>query len=334
MILSNTSDRRAPASLGAATAVALSLFSQGALAQGSGGDFAAAAALYEEGRALLAAGRRAEGCAKFAASLTLKPAASTMINIARCHEQEGKVATAWSDYTRALSLNGDTAGEARRKALEEIARTEMRVLEPRLPRLRIVLTNPPPGVQVRSDDKEVPAAALGEALPADPGLHQVRASAPGHREETRSVTLEEGKTAVIEIELQRGADKQDGPSAASWSRPTGIALAAAGVVGLGVGAVTGILSLDKVSDIESRCPEYPHCPPDDKASRDDLSSAKALGNVSTAGFIAGGVLAAAGAALLLFHPGKPTVGGPGPSSSTGDVRVFLGPGRLELQGKF
>jgi hypothetical protein len=261
-----------------------------------------------------------------------------MINIASCHEQDGKVATAWSSYTRALSLNGDTVGEERRKQLEALIRDRMRALEARLPRLRIVLTSPPSGVQVRSDDKELPAVVLGEALPADPGPHQVRVSAPGYREETRSVTLAEGKTAVVEIALQKvdGSEPSAQPSARSWQRPTGIALTAAGAVGLGVGAVTGILSLDKLSDVESGCPDYPLCPVDDKAGQDDLSSAKALGNVSTAAFIAGGVLAATGVVLLVVHPGRERepAAGARAAGGAGSVSVVLGPGRLDFQGRF
>ncbi|WP_437677033.1 PEGA domain-containing protein [Sorangium sp. So ce131] len=335
---------------------ALLLASPEALAQSSASDQAAADALYDEGQALLKAGDLAAGCAKFEASLALSPAASTMIQIARCHEREEKLATAWADYTQALRLNGDTPGAARRKQLEELARQGIRALDPRLPRLRIELKSPPPGVQVRSDDKELPAAVLGEALPADPGPHLVRVSAPGHHEATRSVTLEEGKTTVVELELQRAAAQvqpslepqeaaveraaaQVQPSARSWSRPTGIALAAAGAVGLGVGAVTGVLSLNKVSSIGSSdaCPGYPRCPAEDGPDKATLESAKALGNASTAGFIAGGVLAATGVVLLLLRPGDestPAAAGDRTTSFADRVRVTVGPGRIGFQGSF
>jgi hypothetical protein len=317
-----------------------------AQAQGGGSDHAAADALYDEGRELIKAGNRASGCAKFEASLALSPAASTMINIARCHEQDGKLATAWTDYTRALSLNGDTPGVERRKELEEIARNGRSMLEPRLPRLRVVVAGPPPGVEVWSDDKALPAATLGEALPADPGLRRVRVRAPGYREETRSVTLAEGKTAVVEITLARSSE---GPTS-GWSRPTGIAFTTAGAVGLGIGAVTGILSLNKVGAIKSRCGGVV-CPADDTADRDSLSSAKTLGNVSTAALVAGGTLAAAGVVLLVIRPdaaGQHVAGGassppagwhgspPGarPASVAGSVRVSVAAGRVELEASF
>src|SRR5262249_45021933 len=144
----------------------------------------------------------------------------------RCHEQDGKVATAWADYTRALSLNGDTPGAERRKELEELARRGRSALEPRLPRLRILVANPPPGVEALRDDQLLPGATLGEALPTDPGSHQVRVRAPGYREETRSVSLVEGQTVVVQVALEKAAEVQGW----GWSRPAGIALTTAGAV--------------------------------------------------------------------------------------------------------
>lgn len=337
MTLSNTADCSRATLLPGGIFAALLLVSPGALAQRSAGDQAAADALYNEARDLLKAGNKAAGCAKFVASEALSPAASTMLNIARCDEQDGKVATAFADYTQALRLNGDTPGVERRKELEALAEQGRRALEPRLPRLRIVITGAPAGVQVQRDREEIPASALGEALPADPGVHQVHVSAPGYREETRAVTLEEGKTAVVEIALQRsaaGGTSGDAPPSRQgpgWSRPAGIALTTVGAVGLVVGAVTGIVSLDKIGAIKSSagCPAYPRCPAGDAADKGTLSSAETFGNVSTAGIIAGGVLAAAGVVLLVL----PT-GGARPASLVGSVRVSVGPGRFDLGGSF
>src|SRR5262249_29289014 len=135
-------------------------------------------------------------------SLALNPSASTMLNIARCHEHDGRIATAWESYHRALALNHETMGAERQKALEDIAVKGAIALEPRLPRLRIVITRSPEGLIVQRDGKPVLATALGEALPADPGPHEIHASAPGYRSETRSVILEAGKTTMVELSLE------------------------------------------------------------------------------------------------------------------------------------
>jgi tetratricopeptide (TPR) repeat protein len=164
-------------------------------------DPAAAEALFRSGRDLIAAGNYVEGCPKFDASFALDPSIGSLLNIAKCHEHEGKIASAWADYQQALALNRDTHGAERQARLEKIARDRIAALEPRLPKLQITVAQPPIGLKVLRDSREMPVASLGEALPMDPGQHEVSASAPGYRTETRSVALEEGKTAALEIAL-------------------------------------------------------------------------------------------------------------------------------------
>ncbi|WP_437673561.1 PEGA domain-containing protein [Sorangium sp. So ce131] len=188
-------------------AAALGLVGSAAHAQQPAGaqparDPVAAEALFKAARVLVEKGDDAAGCPKFEASLALNPSASTMLNIARCHERAGKLATAWQDYHRALTLNRETAGEQRRRGLEELAQKGIAALEPRLPKLRVVVSGAPAGLEVQRDGAMLPAAALGEPLPADPGAHEIRASAPGHQAETRSVALAEGETVTVELTLR------------------------------------------------------------------------------------------------------------------------------------
>ncbi|WP_437621024.1 PEGA domain-containing protein [Sorangium sp. So ce1151] len=196
---------RAVAGLASAAAVALGGSAARAQQQQPPRDPVAAEALFKAARALVDKGDYAAGCPKFEASLELNPSASTMINLARCHEREGKVATAWHDYNRAIVLNRETAGEQRRRGLEEIAQKGISDLDARVPKLRVVVKSAPSGAEVQRDGTPVPAAALGEPLPVDPGPHEIRASAPGHETETRSVTLREGESVTVELTLRPAA---------------------------------------------------------------------------------------------------------------------------------
>jgi hypothetical protein len=165
-------------------------------------DPVAAEALFGEARDLVDKGNWDEGCPKFEASLKLHASSSTLINIARCHAHFGRVASAWGAYKRASAIVGETSGATRQEALEEIAKAEASALEPRLPKLKIGIVGlAPPGVEVTRDGAVIDAAALGVALPADPGSHTVAFRAPGYRNEQRTVELQEGKEASIEIEL-------------------------------------------------------------------------------------------------------------------------------------
>ena len=76
--------------------------------------------------------------------MILYPAASTLLNIARCYEHDGKLALAWSAYQRALVINRETQGEERKRALEEIAQKGLAKVEPRVPRIKIVMTGGSP----------------------------------------------------------------------------------------------------------------------------------------------------------------------------------------------
>jgi hypothetical protein len=182
----------------------------------------AAAALFHSGRELVEKGDWAAGCPKFEASLALYSSASTMLNIARCQEHDGKIASAWSTYKRALVVNRETPGEERRRALEDVAQKGIASLEPRLPKLRVVIAVAPEGLQVTRNGQYVPLAMLGTTIPVDPGEHRIVARAPGHRTEQRTVTVAEAKTERVEIALILGDDGGDPEAGDGRARSGGV----------------------------------------------------------------------------------------------------------------
>ena len=140
--------------------------------------------------------------------------------------------------------------------------------------------------------------------------------------------------AATEPRAPAAAPPPSPPPPSAGSPLPGLITIGVGAVGLGIGAVTGALSLSRVSDLEARCGGY-HCSPADEA---DARSAKTLGNVSTAAFVVGGVAAAAGALLLVIRPG----GAPAPSTPSAKapaavlsgLSVAVGAGRIQLEAKF
>src|SRR5258705_13207662 len=92
---------------------ALGLSSAAARAQS--GDSAVAQALFDQAKQLLADGRTAEACPKLEESQRLEPRSGTLINLARCYEQLGRLASAWSKYIEAATsakASGNTEREA------------------------------------------------------------------------------------------------------------------------------------------------------------------------------------------------------------------------------
>src|SRR5262245_14317965 len=75
-----------------------------AAAQSQGAEVALAEMLYRQGRQLMADGKVSEACPKFAESYRLDAATGTLLNLAACHEAEHKLATAWLEYSEAVTL--------------------------------------------------------------------------------------------------------------------------------------------------------------------------------------------------------------------------------------
>jgi hypothetical protein len=73
------------------------LLAMGSIPARAAADPAAAAMLFEEAKALRDQGDWPAACAKFLASMKLDPAVGPLLNIARCHEREGRLASALED---------------------------------------------------------------------------------------------------------------------------------------------------------------------------------------------------------------------------------------------
>ncbi|MEZ4308280.1 MAG: hypothetical protein R3F14_09575 [Polyangiaceae bacterium] len=93
-----------------------------------------AEALFVEAKKLLKQGKVAEACRKLEGSYRIDPAGGTVLNLALCHEEEGKIATAWAELKEALAM----AKKANRRDRERIARDHLDAIEPKLPYLLVI----------------------------------------------------------------------------------------------------------------------------------------------------------------------------------------------------
>lgn len=154
---------------------------------------ASADQLFKEGRALAQANRWAEACPKFEASLRHDRALGTLLNIAACHEQFGRLASAWSTYQECVDIAGNE--DDRRRYAEERAAA----LKPRLPRLTILAQTARQGLVVMRNGTRIDPGALGVALYVDPGPHEITASMPGFEPFLRRVTAVEARSETLVI---------------------------------------------------------------------------------------------------------------------------------------
>ena len=159
-------------SAGAAFGGVLLLLAGAAGAQ-SATEVSLAETLYRQARELSAAGKYDEACPKFAESLRLDPATGTLLNLAACHEAQGKLATAFFEFSDALTESKRNRWQSRIKFAEE----HLAALEPKLSRLTLGLAPEvnEPELTVALDGVGIGRAALGVPTPVDPGKHVVEA---------------------------------------------------------------------------------------------------------------------------------------------------------------
>jgi hypothetical protein len=315
-------------------------------AVGQGGDPVAAEALFQQGKVLWGQGRWQDACARFEASMAHEASVSVLLKIARCREREGKLAQAWYQYHRALTLNLDQHRDrpGRRQELETFAREALAEIEPRLPRLTVELATTPAGARVTRDDVELPQASLGEALPVDPGPHELLASAPGFSAARELVTLGEREARTVRLILEptpastqpdaparltpvlvsgptpalSGAPSEPAPRRWSGARVGSVAAFSASALALGGAAYLGIETLRLVGRSSAYCTPDNACQPAGLEQREEASRAQRKGLV-----LLGFGLGLAGMGLTLWVAGSP-------GASRG--RAVVGPGSLALEG--
>jgi hypothetical protein len=187
----------ARAHFGALITIAMLAIAPPARAQATGTEVALAETLYRQARDLMAQGKYDEACPKLAESYRLDRATGTLLNLASCHERQGKVATAWSEYADAIVAARRDSRPDRVKFAED----RTRALEPQLPRLTLVVPTDAdgPDLELRLDGLTIGTAARGVPTPLDPGKHAVEAHAPKKVTWSKDIDVKVGEQQTISI---------------------------------------------------------------------------------------------------------------------------------------
>jgi hypothetical protein len=295
---------------------------------------AAAESLFQEGRHAMDQKKYGDACPKFLASYKLSPAIGTLLNLADCYEKNGQLASAWARFHEAIAL-GQRLGRADR---EKTAKDRAEKLEPRLIRLTILAQDP--HLDVKLDGNPLDSAVLGTPVPIDPGKHTIDAAAKGKKafhttidvsERTKSPSveipeLEATKEPTPPKETPKEGPKETPPesTAGATQRTIGIVAMGLGAAGLGVGVFFGLRTSATWSDAQKHCTGI-ECDPSGVSL---AGQAKDAGNIATIAFIAGGVVAAGGAALFFTAPS------PHDGHDKSGVSVGVGPGDVLVRGRF
>ncbi len=309
----------------------LGMFSTGRVfGQPAGGGNAEAKKLFDDGRALVKAGKLDEACPLFAKSYELERALGTELNLADCRERLGHLADAWRLFDDA-AIHAEQAGDIKR---EGVSRDRANALLSKIGTLVVEVADPgAPGLVVAIGGAPVVAAAELERK-VDPGSVAVSARVPDRPGFQTTAQVEASKTVVVKIPSFTPNPPQTPPPRTNPPpQPTrrargrvilGAAAAGVGLATIATSVIVGISAhdLDRAQFDNGNCTSTPAystvCNP---AGVHEVDRAGKDANLATGIGIAGLVLAAGGAVLYLTAPREIIVAPTATTTSAGVVLV-------------
>lgn len=277
---------------------ALCAVARGAYADGS----QEAERLFREGVRLRDAGDFNAACPKFADSFAIDPAPGTLVNLGDCEVRIGKIVSAAGHYK--LAAAGFPKGDKRREMVAQKAAD----LEPKFAHLTIRLApTVPASARITRAGATFDRSEVGVSVAVDPGKLAVVVSASERKDAVYDMTLAETEARDLTVDVGAPLDTKvvstvkivDRPVTTGVSpvRAAGFVVGGIGLVGVGLGAVTGILAMGKASIVKEHCNTTTY-----ECDADGVDAARAgeiLAPLSTVAFIAGGVLLAGGVVMIL-----------------------------------
>lgn len=324
-----------------ASAAAVVTISSDAAAEGpSAADKASARTLANEGDAALRKKDFATAYDKYTKAGKLMPDALTLtLGLARAQLGLGKLVEAKESYNNIVRTALQPGAAPAYKAAKAEAEKEILGIDTRIGSLVITLDGPSDAA-VTVDGDPVSPVMIGEKRPTNPGERLVRATAPGYRPAEEKVVVKEGAKAELKLTLEKDGPKAPPPKIEAPSVPdeappppppssglrTGAWVAAGvGVAGLAVGGVFGFLAKGKHDDLTKTCAGGELCPMSQKSN---IDSFKSSANISTIGFIVGGVGVAAAIPLFAFS------GSPKESPKASATFLTVSPSSVAVNGSF
>jgi hypothetical protein len=327
---------------------------------------AIARSMATDGASAFNGGHYKEAVELFSKAESLVHAPPHLLFLARSHTKLGQFVRAREAYLKITKEQLPTNAPKAFFDAQSAASEEVSSVESHIGRLVVNVEGADAikGLSVSVDGLVQSAVLLGVAMPADPGVHQVAANAPGFKAATASVTLKDADRQSVTLKLVPAPEaapptapvpmtttaavpvagpRADAPppaapadgsasNGASGLRIGAYAAAGVGVVGLGLGTVFGLKSKSKRSEADTansalqvRCPCRKDDPEAIKVAGLD-SDAKSAQTLSVVGFVLGGVGLATGVTLFVLSSKH--------EEKTAFIAPFVGLGGAGVHGAF
>lgn len=256
--------------------------------------------LFGEALQLRAQGNEAQACAKFAEALRDNPAAiGSVLNVALCNEEGGKVASAVKLFRRARDLAVEHQLTAQRQAAEEHLAKD----EPLVPHVDVSFAADPGLDDTLVIDADVIPLSTAHDIELDPGMHRLKYSSVGHVPYETTFDLDKGSR--LPVRVPRLALVTGRPS--NTRKIVGITVGASGLALIAGGVAIGLVAHSHYNQPFDTLPDdttIGHCDASrrcNQAGLDHIAAARSLGWVGTGVGIAGVVAVSAGAVLWWSH---------------------------------
>lgn len=297
-----------------------------ALASSAAAQTPTADELIEHGVALREDGRDAEALAMFQRAFETSASGQAMAQIALAEHALGQLVDAETHLVEALASTGDRFVRRNRELLEQALE------EIRTQLTDLTLTGGVPGAQVLLEGAVRGTMPLASSLRVQAGTAHLEIRAEGYLSFTSEVIVNSGTPITLPIALEPVpavapvvtepepvVTPSEPPASAeranAWMLPVGIALAAAGVVGIGIGS--GLMAW-REDNARARLT----CMDSDPACRAHYGTAVDAEAAGIATYVVSGLLAAGGAVLIVLD----VLG----SSPSGGAELACSPGLLSL----
>ena len=273
--------------------------SRASSAQPTSGNLAIAETLFREGRQLMAQGKFEDACPKLAESQRIDAQIGTLINLAACHDGEGKTASSWAEYNDAAAQ----AVRAGRADHESVARRKGAEVQARLSRVVMIAARPIDGFTVTFDGARLGNGVLGTPLPIDPGQHTIKAEAAGRAAWSSKIDVPPGPATQTVTLPDLAPESAGSPSfpepVAAPLRVSPLAWVAGGVAltSLGIGTYYGLAAFSKNDAASMACPRNA-C---GAAGIELDQQGRTAATVSTVAFAIGAAATLATVGLLVFR---------------------------------
>ncbi|HEY4177287.1 MAG TPA: hypothetical protein VGM90_10660 [Kofleriaceae bacterium] len=161
--------------------------------------------LFNKGKKLLAQKNYAEACPTFEEVDTLDPGIGAKLNVAKCYEDWGRLATAYRWYLDASQMATE-ASDSRVTLIKK----QIDSLDPDVPRLTLKTpddADPDVLATLTLDGKPVTSGALNSELRVDPGPHAVEFVVDG-KTKKKVVPVERGGESEVSLDIPKGGGKK------------------------------------------------------------------------------------------------------------------------------